>query len=292
LAASGRLSSHAPGDRDERYDAACGELLTLRQKPCGEPYGLPWFVVLYRAWLAFARGLPGFVASGDATEAEQDLRFALFALGVGSEPAEVPAFLDAFARLPWETPANSIAAVDERAIAFLVLVYLLSQAAVARGQRVRLQQPAFSCFVSYARADEAFARDLVTYLEAKGTDVWLDLHALTLGAPLDEALRSAVRGARVLFHVSTPAADRSAYVRMEVETATRAGLRVERLPAAAPGPDRDALFASALAHLQRSPADQLAWLRAHPAFGALTASLAQARADVDRGRDGAAPDST
>jgi hypothetical protein len=65
---------------------------------------------------------------------------ALFALGIGTQPSEVPTFLEAFARLPWKTPPSSIAAVDERTIAFMVLVHHLSYAALARAQRMRLQR--------------------------------------------------------------------------------------------------------------------------------------------------------
>lgn len=49
-----------------------------------------------------------------------------------------------------------------KADSFAVLVHHLTQAALAAGQRVRLQHPVNSCFVSYARADEWMTREHVT----------------------------------------------------------------------------------------------------------------------------------
>lgn len=301
LLASERLARANAPDRDARYFAICDDLLALRQKAPSEPYGMAWFILIYRAWLAFAERLPGGACTPEDTmHAEQEMRQALFALGIGSEPAEVPAFLQAFAQLPWPAPAASFADVDERMAAFLALVYQLANAALARGQRMRLQHPAASCFISYARPDEALARELVTHLEAKGADVWWDLHAITLGAPLDDALRLAVQHANCLFLIATPAADRSAYVRLEVETAIRQGLRIVpvapdgRLPPGcaalrasnavafeplipAADADRAAALAAALARLQRTPPEQLAWLQAQVSFRSLRAHLSRVR---------------
>ena len=89
---------------------------------------------------------------------------------------------------------------------------------------MRLRHSSCPAFVSYAREDETFARDLVTQLEAKGADVWWDLNAITLGTPLDQSLRSAVSGSRYLLLIATPAAGKSEYVRLEIETAVRNGL--------------------------------------------------------------------
>jgi hypothetical protein len=168
--ASEALRRGEAGRLDARYVAICDDLVGLRQKANGEPYGLPWFMFIYRAWQAMAAQLPGFLSSSeDSTDAERELRFALFALGIGTQPNEVPAFLNAFARLPWTASSNPIVTADERTVAFIVLVYHLAQSALARGQRMRLQHPVSSCFVSYARPDEGVARELVAFLEAKGT---------------------------------------------------------------------------------------------------------------------------
>lgn len=256
---------------DERYFAICRDLLELRQKPNGEPYLLPWFVLIYRAWQALA-------TENDLPEqAERELQYALFALGIGTEAAEVPAFLEKFARLPWATPPSTPAAVDERTIAFMVLVHHLSQSALARTQRMRLRHPYCPSFVSYARADEAFARELVAHLEAKGADVWWDLNSLTLGTVLDDSLRSAVGDAKFLLLIATPAADESPWVRMEVETAVRDGLRVIRISPDDPLP---ATQQSVLAQLERSPSEQLRWLTSQTMFENFREQLAQARASL------------
>jgi hypothetical protein len=191
--------------------------------------------------------MPGrFYTAEDLQHAEDEMRAALFALGIGTEAGRVPSFLQAFADLPWSAPPLSTGAIDERTAAFLALVYHLSNAALTRGQRMRLQHLVASCFISYARVDEPLAQELAAHLEAKGADVWWDLNAITLGAPLDETLRTAVHSASCLFLIATPAAGRSAYVRLEVETALRQGLRIVpispdgRMPASL-----DALRASA-----------------------------------------------
>ena len=305
LAASGRLKRDPASGPDARYFAMCSGLLQLRQQPNGEPYSLPWSMLIYRAWLSFASELPGFSYSEqDVIHAEQELRSALFALGVGTGAAEVPAFLEAFARLPWTASPSTPAAVDERTVAFIVLVHHLTQAALARTQRMRLEHPSCPAFVSYARADEVFARDLVAHLEAKGADVWWDLNSIALGMPLDGSLRAAVGDAGFLFVIATPAADQSPYVRMEVETAIRRGLRVVPIGLDAPvpaglramfdaapdsiepiisaiGPDRAIAPAVALARLTRPPAEQLRWLKSQPLYGTLVDQLVQARASLE-----------
>ena len=302
--ASERLTRDETNGRDARYFAMCQDLVQLRQKPNGEPYALPWFMLIYRAWLSFAARLPGFAYSEeDVTHAERELQSALFALGIGTSASEVPAFLEEFANLPWTAPPTTLAAVDERTIAFIVLVHHLTQAALARGQRIRLRHPSCPCFVSYARPDEGFARELVAHLEAKGADVWWDLNSMTLGAPLDGSLRTAVGDARFLLLIASPAADKSPYVRLEVETAIRRGVRVVpirpdgRIPAglqslldSAPDSIEPIISAIdservnapklALARLERSPSEQLRWLQSQAPYQNLRKHLAQARASL------------
>jgi len=297
LLAGEQFDRAGASDRHARYFKICHDLLALRQQSPGEPYGVAWFILIYRSWLAFA-GIAD--AEEDALHAEREMQSALFALGIGTSPSEVPAFLQAFAALPWPRPAASIDAIDARMAAFLALVHHLANAALARGQRMRLQHPAATCFISYARPDEALARELVAHLEAKGADVWWDLDAITLGAPLDEALRTAVQSASCLFLIATPAAERSAYVRLEIETAARMGLRIvpiapeSRLPAGfeslraagtaafeplipAAETERAAALASALALLQRTPKEQLEWLQQQVSFQSLRGHLSRAR---------------
>ncbi len=306
LLASDRLNRDQANGPDARYFAICEDLLQLRLKPNGEPYSMPWFMLIYRAWLSFAGQLPGIIYSGqDPIHAQQELQSALFALGIGTNKLALAAFLEAFMQLPWTAPPSTPSAVDDRACSFIVLIHRLSQSALAGAQRVWLQHPFSPSFVSYARQDEDFARELVAHLEGKGADVWWDLNSITLGAPLDSSLRSAVADARFLFLVATPAADQSAYVRLEVETALRQGLRVipmcfeGRVPAglqslldSAPGSiepaipatdsDHASALGSALARLERSPSEQLSWLQSRAEYQNLRQNLAHARANLTR----------
>jgi hypothetical protein len=126
-----------------------------------------------------------------------------------------------------------------------------------------------------------------------------------MGTPLDESLRSAVAEARFLFLVATPAADRSSYVRLEIETAIQQGLRIipispedvlpptiASLQASAPGSfeppilaldsDRQNVFAFVLARLQRAPQDQLSWLRSQPSYRSGCHQLTGARLQLDQ----------
>jgi nucleotide-binding universal stress UspA family protein len=273
--------------------------LELRLERGGDPYLVAWVMLVYRAWVAFGARLPGHAYSDeDVKHARTELHSALFALGVASAPSDVPPFIDELGELPWKEAVSTIDAVDARTVAFVVLVDHLSQAALTRQQRMRLLLPMTSCFVSYARADEAFVRELVDHLEAKGADVWLDLNAITLGKPLDASLRAAVADTGFLFLVATDAADQSSYVRLEAATAIERGLRIvpvvrgagmpagfEALIASKPAafdPVIDAsagmdAFASALARLRRTPEEQVRWLTSQPLYAQLRDRVARAR---------------
>jgi hypothetical protein len=138
-------------------------------------------------------------------------------------------------------------------------------------------------------------------LQAKGTDVWWDLDAITLGAPLDESLRSAVGGARYLLLIATAAAGKSDYVRLEIEAAIRHGLRVvpilaeRRMPeefqplvASAPAAfdpivaatesERTGAAGSVLARLERTPSEQVEWIQSQTLYRSLRDLLGRARA--------------
>lgn len=291
------------GERDSVYTAMCDDLTLLRQRPNGEPYSLPWFAVIYRAWLFFARELPDYADSSTPLErVEGELRLALFALGIGTRAGDVPAFFTLLRDLPWASALSSVAAVDERTAAFIYLVHELSQAALARGQRMSLRFPRRSCFVSYARADETLARELVDHLEAKGADVWWDINALTLGTGLDATLGARAGGASLLFLLATEAAAMSSYVQLEVQAALREGLDVVclcsegRLPPGvaqwlAPAgarassidvsDDRASAFSAALSRLERDARAQLDWLESRAPYRNLLGHLRAARADAE-----------
>ncbi len=125
---------------------------------------------IYRAWTILAAQLVGHVLPQEAqVGASGELQLALFALGIGTGPLEVGRFLEGFCNLPWGTHASTVLAADERAVAFVALVRHLSFAAVTRTQRMRLAHQRCPCFVSYARVDEAVARQIVEYLEGEGS---------------------------------------------------------------------------------------------------------------------------
>ncbi|MEA2235659.1 MAG: hypothetical protein QOC81_383 [Thermoanaerobaculia bacterium] len=300
LTATDRLARNETGPLDGRYIAQCEKLLERRLQPNGEPYALPWFVLIYRAWLSLA----GFTyAEEEIIYAERELPAALFALGIRSDASDVAAFMKAFVNLPWAAPLSTVDTVDERIIAFAVLVHHLSQAALARTQRMRLRHPSAPSFVSYTRSDEGLARELVTYLEAKGADVWWDLNSITLGTPLKGSLSSAVSDAKYLLLIATPAAARSKYVRLEVQTAISKGLRVipitldGQIPAelqslldSAPGNvepmiiANDSVATSVLARLERSPSEQLRSLQSGALYEELRKALREARERFGTGR--------
>jgi hypothetical protein len=294
--ASDRIGQAETNATDSRYLDEGMQLLRLRQEANGEPYDLAWFILLYRTWQAFGVALQAVACSEEeVARAHQGMQYALFALGVGTVASEVPEFLEAFANLPWPDSCSTVAALDDRTIAFVVLVFQLAQAALTRGQRMRLRHPSCPAFVSYAREDEGFARELVRDLEAKGADIWWDLNAITLGTPLDESLRSAVGSARYLLLIATPAAASSSYVRLEIETAIRQGVRI--IPIVPDGQlpttfqtlldsgrgSTEGLISgsdspSVLACLARTSSEQLEWLRAQPLYASLRQDLAQMRA--------------
>ncbi len=300
--ASERAVREAPLSPDAKYVDLCEQLAALRRKPNGEPYTLPWFVIFYRGWLEFAQIQSVFAYSAEEQlQTEREMRAALFALGIGVDDAELSPFINALANLPWPAKTAAVDAVDDRAIALVALVWYLSQSALARTQRMRLRIPVAPAFVSYARPDEAFARELVANVEAKGADVWWDLNALTLGSALDDSLRAAVSGSRYLLLVATPAAARSDYVRFELDAALRHGLRVVAIcpdgevPSelrvvlgAAPasvdpvvtggGRDRTQVAADVLARLARAPEQRLEWLCSQPVYQDLRRRLANGRA--------------
>jgi hypothetical protein len=113
LVASNRLTRGEASGPRAQYSAICHDLAQLRQKANGEPYALPWFILIYRTWLAFATKLMSFAyPEQDAIHAEQEMRWALFALGVGTNVSELPTFLEGFANLPWTAAPCTPAAVE------------------------------------------------------------------------------------------------------------------------------------------------------------------------------------
>ncbi len=279
-----RTGQHLP------YIRICDELIAKRREWCGNPFALPWFMLAYRVWLAFAAEETEFSHRQDEAIADREIRRALVALGVYAPEGRLADFMAEFQGLPWEQRNDPVERVDERTATFLTLVHALGQFALTTGQTVQLRFPQRPCFVSYSRSDESLAREILTRLEAKGAVAWFDLTSLTLGASLDEALCGAARDAQLLFVIASPDADGSSYVRREIKTALERGAkvvpfiskgelppRIASLLASHPGaaiepihvedaPSSDAI-GLALSYLERTPGELLDWTQSQEVYG-------------------------
>jgi WD40 repeat protein/type II secretory pathway predicted ATPase ExeA len=76
-------------------------------------------------------------------------------------------------------------------------------------------------FVTYSRTDTAVVNRLVADLREQGIEAWIDRFDLELGTPdWEEAIRTAIRGARAVLLIATPASRRSRYVKDELGIAS------------------------------------------------------------------------
>jgi len=80
-------------------------------------------------------------------------------------------------------------------------------------------------FVSYARSDKARVAPLVAAIEAKGWSVWWDPE-IDAGQQFDDQIEAALRGARAVLVVWTPASAASRWVRGEAREAADRGTLV------------------------------------------------------------------
>ncbi|MGH9931480.1 MAG: toll/interleukin-1 receptor domain-containing protein, partial [Pyrinomonadaceae bacterium] len=81
-------------------------------------------------------------------------------------------------------------------------------------------------FVSYAREDKNFARQLTSRLRESGKIPWQDLSNIKGGDPWQIKIDEALRNAEALVVVMSPQATRSQYVTYEWAFALGAGVRV------------------------------------------------------------------
>jgi hypothetical protein len=240
------------------YDAEANALVPLRGDFPDGHFRLPCFVVAcWTRVLLGARAMRVALHETIQAHAQSQMQLCLFSLGIGTSPGDVDRMLGAIADLPWAAPAAPDVRVTQHARAFIALVGHLGDAAVARNQRVGLKFPLRSSFLSYARADEALARRLVTYVEAKNVaDIWWDMNSITMGSVLDQTLRGAVEGAECVLLLVSPSSITSRYVRIELDCAIGAGLPVvpiltgtepeDGVAAAFGRPDAAAMFQTAL----------------------------------------------
>jgi len=81
-------------------------------------------------------------------------------------------------------------------------------------------------FISYAREDAAFARDVIRHLRRSDIVAWQDVHDLRGGDGWQQSIDQALSGAKALIVVMSPDATRSQYVTYEWAFALGAGVRV------------------------------------------------------------------
>ena len=74
-------------------------------------------------------------------------------------------------------------------------------------------------FISHASADDAFVKELRIKLELHGLDVWVDSRNLRGGDQLEPEINQAIKDARQVIVVLSPATINSAWVRKEVQLA-------------------------------------------------------------------------
>ena len=74
-------------------------------------------------------------------------------------------------------------------------------------------------FLSYSRLDGAFVRRLLSALEARGKDVWVDVDGIRDGEVFPEALRRAIESSDAFVFVISPDSVHSSFCEEEVEHA-------------------------------------------------------------------------
>lgn len=97
---------------------------------------------------------------------------------------------------------------------------MVETAAPARDERPDDEHsPYYSCFISYANKDSAFARKLHLDLEAVGVNCWFAPEDMRIGEKLREALDRAVLAHNKVLLILSEASIESDWVEQEVETA-------------------------------------------------------------------------
>src|SRR5579864_6145847 len=86
----------------------------------------------------------------------------------------------------------------------------------------------YSCFISYARQDEQFARFLYTDLLARGVPCWLAPHDLQVGAMFRQTIDDTIRKHEKLLLILSQHSIESAWTRDEVEAAMEYERREQR----------------------------------------------------------------
>jgi WD40 repeat protein len=124
------------------------------------------------------------------------------------------------------------------------------------------ETPAWDVFVSYARVDLGFVRDLVGALRNAGHNVWVDLDGLYAGEQWWTRICTEIEAANTILLVLSPASAESAACRAEIEHAVRHSKRI--LPVLLDHPGHISL-PGALASTQ--------WMLAFQQSGSFTAGM-------------------
>jgi TIR domain len=86
-------------------------------------------------------------------------------------------------------------------------------------------KPYFSCFISYATSDDAFARKLYDRLVAAGVDVWFAPENIHAGQKLHEQIYEAIRQNAKLLLVLSEHSINSEWVKTEIRNARKSEVR-------------------------------------------------------------------
>jgi hypothetical protein len=73
-----------------------------------------------------------------------------------------------------------------------------------------------SCFISYDRGDEVYARRLTAHLQESGLPYWWDLECLSWGERFPPRIAAEIRRAVAMIVIMSPAAERSRWVEREI----------------------------------------------------------------------------
>ncbi|MCY1144145.1 toll/interleukin-1 receptor domain-containing protein [Actinoplanes sp. Pm04-4] len=86
--------------------------------------------------------------------------------------------------------------------------------------RVPNSAPSGFVFISYSHTDRDYAADLASYLASHGVESWMD-HRLDYGARWPDVIKQQIDGCSAFVVIMTDEAEKSSWVRNEIEHARR-----------------------------------------------------------------------
>ncbi len=203
-------------------------------------FRLPWIVLMRQARPRLAQAGGRWWDQND----EDQLSAAFHAFGLHAKTGVARAFVDSLFALPWSTPADTAAGVDERTRGLIAATLALSDMAFASNSKIPLRLPLHSAFVSYTSADGDFARELVDQVARhENVDLWWDGHSIAIGRELTETLRAGIEASERFVLIASPEAAQSRYVQLEAQAAVELGRPVVVM---APGGTLDPVWRTAV----------------------------------------------